>query len=243
MDLTERGASTDRHPWEVQRFRAYRRVLADHGALAARRVLDVGAGDGWFSDMLADSLSPGAVTVCWDVNYDDNDLEPSRPGQARTRDRPDGGHDLVLLLDVLEHIDDPDAFIAGSLRPITESGTPALVAVPAYQALFGAHDVSLGHHRRYARRELLDQLAPWVDVVEHGSLFTSLLLPRAVTVVAERFRPAADAVHGVGNWSGGSAVTAAANGCLAADARIGRALARTGIRVPGLSHWAFGRVR
>jgi len=240
VDLTERGASSDRHPWEVQRFNAYRRILGDHGALGARNVLDVGAGDGWFSDMLADVLPPDAVTVCWDVNYDEHDLEPARPGQVRTRERPARGHDLVLLLDVLEHIEDPDAFIAESLVPITELGTPVLVAVPAYQRLFGAHDLALGHHRRYARRELLEQLAPWIDVREHGSLFSSLLLPRATMVAAERRRGPRAVEHGVGNWSGGSTVTAAVNGVLSVDARAGRALGRAGIRLPGLSHWAFG---
>lgn len=230
-----------RHPWEVQRFHAYRRVLADHGALAAQYVLDVGAGDGWFSDMLADELPTDATTVCWDINYDDNDLEPSRPGQVRTRERPAPSPDLVLVLDVLEHIADAVAFVT-KLAAITTAGTPALVAVPAYQRLFSAHDVALGHHRRYGRRELLEQLAPWIDVVEHGSLFTSLLLPRIATAMLERARPASSS-QGVGAWSRGPLVTSAANHALATDARVGRSAARAGLRLPGLSHWAFGVVR
>ncbi len=240
MDLTERGASTTRHPWEVQRFHAYRRILADHGALGARRVLDVGAGDGWFSDVLADALHADAITTCWDVNYDDHDLEPARPGQVRTRERPGPDHDLILVLDVLEHIDDPEKFIAEFLQPITDPHVPVLVAVPAYQRLFGSHDVALGHHRRYGRRQLLDQVAGWIDVVEHGSLFTTLLPFRAATVVAERRRGPTGSMHGIGHWTAGPSVTALANGWLAADARAGRALARAGFRLPGLSHWAFG---
>ena len=245
MDLTERGASAVRHPWEVQRFEAYRRVLADHGALGARRVLDVGAGDGWFSDRLAEHLPADAEIVCWDVNYDDNDLEPANPKLVRTRDRPDAGHDLVLLLDVLEHIADPAAFIESELSPLAHSGTPVLVAVPAHQRLFGSHDEALGHHRRYSRRELLHQLEPWIDVVEDGPLFTSLLLPRAVSVVIERVAPrtAATDEHGVGHWSGGPLLTSAANRALAADARLGRAARRAHVRLPGLSQWAFGVVR
>lgn len=245
MDLTERGDSAVRHPWEVQRFEAYRRVLADRGALGARRVLDVGAGDGWFSDRLAEHLPPGAEIICWDVNYDDHDLEPANSALVRTRERPGPGHDLVLLLDVLEHIDDPVSFIESELVPLTSPGTPVLVAVPAHQRLFSRHDEALGHHRRYARRQLLDEVSPWLDVVEDGPLFTSLLLPRAVSVVVERLapRPATDADHGVGNWSGGPLLTSVANRVLAADARIGRAARRVHVPLPGLSHWAYGVVR
>ncbi len=245
MDLTERRAGGDRHPWEVQRFEAYRRILKDHGALTAQRVLDVGSGDGWFTDALAGALPPHAETVCWDINYDDNDLEPRRTGVVRTRVQPSPGYDLVLALDVLEHIDEPVSFIGAQLAPLTTAGTSVLVAVPAYQRLFSAHDEALGHLRRYGRRELLGQLAPWIDVVEDGSLFTSLLAPRSAQVAVERVRGrrAPGAEHGVGGWDGGGAVTSAINGTLGADARLSRWLTRRGVRLPGLSHWAFGVVR
>lgn len=242
MDLTERREGASRHPWEVQRFRAYRQVLADHGALGARRVLDVGAGDGWFTDQLVADLPSGAETVCWDVNYDEHDLEPCRPGVLRTRERPEPGYDLVLLLDVIEHVDDPIDFIE-QLRPLARPGTPVLVSVPAYQRLFGEHDRALGHRCRYGRRQFLDQLAPWIEIEEHASLFTSLLVPRALQVAVERRRPGAAADHGVGGWSGGSFVTTSVGWILALDACLGRALAAIGIRLPGLSHWAFGRVK
>ncbi len=253
MDLTERGGGATRHPWEVQRFEAYRRILADHGALTARRVLDVGAGDGWFSDRLSDHLADDATVTCWDINYDDNDLEPSRAGVVRTRDRPAGGHDLVLLLDVLEHIDDADEFLRNSLSPITRAGIPALVAVPAYQRLFSSHDEVLGHHRRYSRRQLLAVLDPWLDVIEDGSLFTSLLLPRAATVLIARRRAPVGTEHrpgrrpgrphGVGEWSAGPVATATVNGVLAIDAHVGRFAGRHHVPLPGLSLWALGVVR
>lgn len=246
MDLTERGAGVNRHPWEVQRFEAYRRVLADHDALSAGRVLDVGAGDGWFSEMLVGALPSDAEVVCWDINYDDNDLEPQGSGLIRTRERPSPGFDLILALDVLEHVAEPERFIADTLAPLAAPGTAVLVAVPAHQRLFGSHDVALGHHRRYGREQLLSQLQPWVDVTEHGSLFTSLLLPRAVTVLLERVRRGdarARDDHGVGGWDGGPVTTAVVNAALRADARVGRAMTRRGVPVPGLSSWAFGATR
>jgi hypothetical protein len=244
VDLTERGDGAVRHPWEIQRFLAFRRILEDHGALRCERVLDVGAGDGWFSDALAPSLPGAASVTCWDINYDEHELETGRAGATRTRERPTSVHDLILALDVLEHVDDPVAFIADSLVPVGRSGTQALVSVPAYQRLFSAHDEALGHFRRYGRRELLDQLEPWIEVREHGSLFTSLLLPRAAAVLLERRSEGfASREHGVGGWSGGRVASAVTGGVLGLDARLGRALGQVGVRLPGLSHWAFGAVR
>jgi hypothetical protein len=245
VDLTERGDSAARHPWEVQRFDAYRRILDDHGSLHARQVLDVGAGDSWFAGRLVEHLPTDATVTCWDVNYLDDELTEVAPGVVRTRDRPAVAGDLVLLLDVLEHIEDPAAFIETILAPIVSAETPVLVAVPAHQRLFSAHDEALGHFRRYGRRELGDLLRPWIDVTDAGSLFTSLLLPRAATVVVERLRPpsGSNAEQGIGGWSGGRLLTSVVNATLHADVRVGRLAGRAGIRLPGLSNWAFGVTR
>lgn len=248
MDLTERGDASTRHPWEVQRFRAYLRVLDRHGALDARRVVDVGAGDGWFAEQLRGALAHDATVVCWDANYGDDELSSPVPGIVRTRERPRDAFDLVLVLDVLEHIEDAESFVRDELRDLAPGGTPVLVAVPAHQRLFGAHDVALGHHRRYSRRGLRELVSAWIDPVDEGGLFSSLLLPRAVQVGLERRRPrgpdpADDTAHGIGTWSGGRVTTALVGAALAGDVAVAGALARVGVRLPGLSLWTFGTVR
>ena len=251
MDLSERGSATGRHPWEIERFRAYRRILAEHGALGARRVLDVGAGDGWFSQSLLDDLPNAEQVVCWDINYNELELTTDDRRLVRTADAPSPGFDLVLVLDVLEHIADPAQFIEHELHPLTSPGTPVLVAVPAHPGLFGEHDRALGHQRRYTCQMLLEQLAPWIDVVEHGPLFPSLVAPRAASVALERMRARfgsdrngdADGNHGVGEWHYGPTATRLMCGVLAADAGATRRFTRLGRRLTGLSHWAFGTTR
>ncbi|HWL43527.1 MAG TPA: methyltransferase domain-containing protein [Ilumatobacter sp.] len=245
MDLSERGAGAARHPWEVERFRAYRRVLADHGALSARRILDVGAGDGWFGESLITDLPHVEQLVCWDVNYSEYELTTDDPRVTRTVEVPEPGFDLVLVLDVLEHIEDPAGFVTSALAPVSGPGTPALVAVPGHPALFGNHDRALGHHRRYRAGELLAQLEPWIDVVDHGPLFTSLVPLRATTVAAERVRrrPHEPGAHGVGGWRGGPLLTRVARAPLAADSAVTRRLGPLRRHLTGLSHWAYGYTR
>lgn len=253
MDLSERGSAARRHPWETERFAAYVRVLADHGALDARRVLDVGAGDGWFSEMLLAELPAAEQIVCWDINYNELELATDDPRLVRTTAPPTPGFDLVLVLDVLEHIESPRRFVAEQLRPLTAPGTKVLVAVPAHPWLYGDHDRALGHHRRYRSAELLAEVGEWIDVIEHGPLFTSLVAPRAVSVAVERLRrraghgDAAAGEHGVGGWQGGPALTRAIGTVLGADARVTRRVTRRlgplAGRLPGLSTWAYGVVR
>ncbi|HZU14486.1 MAG TPA: methyltransferase domain-containing protein [Chloroflexota bacterium] len=55
---------------------------------------------------------------------------------------------IVLILDVLEHIEDDAGFLAravAGMRP----GSHIVVAVPAGMHLWSPHDVAFGHYRRY----------------------------------------------------------------------------------------------
>lgn len=65
---------------------------------------------------------------------------------------------LICSLDVLEHLEDPIA----ALRNIAVASSPGatlVVSVPAMPSLFSKWDELSGHHRRYTRRLLKEQLA------------------------------------------------------------------------------------
>ena len=71
--------------------------------------------------------------------------------------RPDT-FDLVLLSEVLEHLDRP----VESLKAIHESmsaGGRCLITVPAWPALWSAHDVFYGHRKRYTPSMLVSEVA------------------------------------------------------------------------------------
>lgn len=55
---------------------------------------------------------------------------------------------VVLLMDVLEHVEDDFLFLSRMLAPL-EPGTQVVITVPADPRLWTPHDESFGHWRRY----------------------------------------------------------------------------------------------
>lgn len=243
MDLSERRAGAGRHPWELARAELFLDLLREHGALASGHDwLDVGAGDVWFASRLRARLPETATVTCWDPAYTEDDLAAEHPGVALTAERPERRFDRVLMLDVVEHVEDDGAFVAGVATDFLDAGGLALVSVPAYQALFSEHDRALRHERRYSPadcRALLERSG--LEVVADGGLFSSLLLVRAGQTALERAGIRRSRRSGVGSWNAGSRPTAAIRSALVADGRLSLALSRRGRALPGLSFWALCR--
>jgi SAM-dependent methyltransferase len=239
VDLSERGTTTARHPWEVVRAEFFRDLIARSADLVhVRDVVDVGAGDGWFAQELVPLLGDDAHVTCWDINYSADDLVADLPaGVLRTATRPSTRADLVTLLDVIEHVPDDRSFLRDEVGPLLADDARLIVSVPAHPSLYSQHDAALHHERRYTRRQFLDRLRESFTILDSGSLFTSLLAPRAVEVAVER-AGRSSGERGVGGWHGGPAVTGAVTGALRLDVRAGRLAARLGLPLPGLSLWA-----
>jgi len=64
-----------------------------------------------------------------------------------------GSFDLVLALDVFEHLDDDSAGVREVVRLVKPGGT-LLITVPALPSLWGGQDVVSEHRRRYTKRTL-----------------------------------------------------------------------------------------
>lgn len=234
-----------RHPWELARFDFFHRVLGgDALRLAPLSVLDIGAGDGWFSESLGRHLGEGSRIVCWDANYADDHLQPfdgqSIDGLSFTRDAPEGTFDTILLLDVLEHIEDDHGFLSIAVANHVEPGTRILISVPAGPSVYSRHDAHFGHFRRYtpsAARALIDGAG--LDIVQAGGLFHGLLPARAIMTMLERRRNNHEEIVGLGGWTHGPLVTGTVTGILRLEGAMSRIFASVGIDVPGLSWWAL----
>jgi SAM-dependent methyltransferase len=122
-----------------------------------RRILDVGCGDGLFFGPLSrfgrvEGLEPDASLL------GDPRWRPRiRVGTLGPDFRPDEPYDLVLLLDVLEHIEDDREALRAAWRAL-QPGGHLLLTVPALPWLWSRHDVANHHYRRYLPRTLREIL-------------------------------------------------------------------------------------
>ncbi len=245
MDLSELPSEPfRRHPWEAARFRfAWDVLRAARVDRSPARILDAGAGDGWFGRQLLGRMPAGAEITCWDVAYSAEDLarlSATSPAAMRfTATRPAGAFDGLLLLDVLEHVENDRVFLERLVAENLAPGAMVLVSVPAWRALFGGHDVALGHCRRYRPADcaLLLRRAG-LEIVERGGLFHSLLLARAVAKLVEQVRGKGNTRPHRLEWRHGALAGRIVEGALALDNRVSLHLARAGLEMPGLSWWA-----
>jgi 2-polyprenyl-3-methyl-5-hydroxy-6-metoxy-1,4-benzoquinol methylase len=116
------------------------------------RILDIGCGDGLFFGRLAEfggvveGVEPAAELVTDD---------PARRGRIYIRPfdqsfQPSAPYGLIVMLDVLEHLDDPAAALSHALSLLEPSGT-MVITVPAFRLLWTSHDVMNHHVTRYTR--------------------------------------------------------------------------------------------
>ncbi|HCG40170.1 MAG TPA: methyltransferase [Pseudomonas sp.] len=153
MDLKETeilGADIGRHWYYRSKASAMTSLL---GSKEVYRILDVGAGSGFFSRHLL--ANTGAREAwCVDISYE-TDADASEAGKPvyyrRGIEQLDA--DLVLLMDVLEHVDDDRGLLCDYVGRVP-AGSRFLITVPAFQWLWSGHDVFLEHKRRYTLRQL-----------------------------------------------------------------------------------------
>lgn len=240
MDLKEfDAAQIKRHPWETARLKALATILRPR-LFEGIKVLDVGCGDGFISRGLFSHLQTKEITAV-DIHLTDEQLSEFNaeiPGIRFSRELPDNGmFDLLLLLDVVEHVEDDVSFLTDIVRRYLSTGDKMLLTVPAFQSIYGRHDVNLGHYRRYRLQEL-EPLAEsaGLGIISSGYLFASLLLPKYILCSVLKIDRYAE---GVGQWTGGRFLTGMLESLLNLDNRLLLSLSRFGIRIPGLTGWVL----
>jgi SAM-dependent methyltransferase len=181
MDLKESaalGECVDEHWYYHSKAAAVHRYLA---GTEGDRILDVGAGSGFFTKYLLEHSS-ASTGICVDRGYP-RDWEEAWFGKPllfrRSCDSVEA--DLVLFMDVLEHVDDDAAFLSEYVAKAA-AGARFLVTVPAFQWLWSSHDVFLEHRRRYHIRQLEKTVTNAGLRIVRCSYYFGLVLPLAAIV-------------------------------------------------------------
>ena len=139
--------------WWWQARKAY--VLAHLQRLARqhplKQILDIGCGNGLFFDDLARfgqvrGIEPDAGLVTPNNRWAEHIQCIGFGPDYQTTQR----FDLILMLDVLEHIQD-DRGAARHVFDLLKPGGMFLLTVPALMLLWSRHDVANAHVRRYTR--------------------------------------------------------------------------------------------
>jgi hypothetical protein len=148
--------ATINHFWIRRRFEVMKH-LADTLIRHSREIGEIGCGNGLLQKSIEDhyqrsvagfdlnevalrkNVSSISPVYCYDI------FEKRPEFSAR--------FDLLILFDVLEHIEDESRFLQCVKYHLAESGT-LLVNVPAMQWLFSDYDRAAGHLRRYSLNQL-----------------------------------------------------------------------------------------
>lgn len=172
------------HWWSVGRRAILHSVLESMNLPPNASILEVGAGTGGNISMLQDF---GNVTV----------LEGNPSGLKYLKDRKDipiiEGYlpdtsmledkqfDLIVLFDVLEHIENDREALIALKRHLKENGQ-MLFSVPAFPMLWSNHDVVNYHFRRY-KKSTLTQAFKDADLnITRMSYFNFFLFPAIAMV-------------------------------------------------------------
>jgi SAM-dependent methyltransferase len=184
----------ERHWWFVARRRILREIVRTICPPAPGKnstVIDVGCGTGANIAALADEYR--AIGI--DISAEAIRLAKRRfpnvqfiPSDARGDVRRALAHaDVVLLTDVLEHVEEDRQMLA-SLVQDSRPGSHFVITVPADMRLWSPHDEAFGHYRRYDAENLVEL---WSDLPVRERLvsyFNSRLYPivRGVRALTSR---------------------------------------------------------
>lgn len=180
MDLTEVSEIKGRHPWELSRAEC---IIKEIQKLGLREsVLDIGCGDGYFDERLLMQFPKIRNLYGLDIYLE----HPYNKGKGHYINSLDSiqnkKFDLILMMDVLEHIEDDKAYIQTVKNLLDDNGIIVLT-VPAFMKLYSLHDRELKHFRRYDRHMLKDVFkGSGLKIKSMSYFYLSLVVMRLLTM-------------------------------------------------------------
>jgi SAM-dependent methyltransferase len=185
-----------RHWW----WRVRERILLDRirelrgDRARSARILDIGCGAGLLFDALEQF---GHVE-----GIESDRIAVEQSGRWRSRIHlgtldtftADSAFDLILALDVVEHVRTPETMLRQAARLLAPDGR-MLITTPAFQWLWTSHDTLNHHFKRYTAAEMrrVGRNAG-LEPIETRYLFQSLIVAKLLVRAREALRPSLDSV-------------------------------------------------
>lgn len=177
----------EKHWW----WRAREEILVDELRRrfpkdAGLSILDVGCGDALFFGRLCEF---GEVEG---IESDPELVDPNGPNRARITVAPfDAGfeprknYDLILMLDVLEHLDVPEQALRRAIALLKPGGI-VVVTVPAFRLLWTNHDRLNRHRTRFTKRSFARLArASGMDIITSRYFFVWLAAAKLALRITE----------------------------------------------------------
>jgi SAM-dependent methyltransferase len=172
--------------WRAREEILLRKIRSILGGVRNARILDVGCGAGLFFDALEQFGRPEGIesdraAVAQSGKWKDH----ITVGELDDFYKPPAPFDLILMLDVLEHIPNPDQLLRRAAAVLAPNGR-ILVTTPAFKWLWTTHD-ELNHHvTRYTAGEMRTTVhRAGLVTLENGYMFQSLVVPKLIVRVKE----------------------------------------------------------
>ena len=168
----------DKHWWFVGRRMIIDKIIRQLNLEQHSKIFEAGCGTGGNLNMLARYGEVSAMELdeiaCQFAN--ERKVTKVKLGSLPDHIPFSEEYDLIVILDVLEHIDD-DLGAAIALNSRLKPGGWLLITVPAYQFLWSKHDEINHHKRRYTLRNLKQVIKKSGYSVHYSSYFNSFLFP------------------------------------------------------------------
>jgi len=181
----------EKHWWFRVRRNLVVSLIEKYKVPKTAKIFDFGCGSGYTVDYLqkrgyeASGSDISAEAIEFGLSKGIRNLTVAPGGQINP---PDGEYDLILALDVVEHIQDD----YGTIRAIEKALKPgglAFVTVPAYQWLWGVEDDVSHHYRRYTAESLarIVQKNTHLKIIKETYFNTFLFLPIAIVRIFSKW--------------------------------------------------------
>lgn len=175
----------EKHWWFVARRRIIKAFICKLPIPRHAQILELGCGSGGNLDMLS---SFGQVYA---AEYDAQSRTVAQARGIAKEIRPcklpeevpfaNQAFDLIVMLDVLEHIED-DVTTLEVVRPLLANSGWLVITVPAFPFLWSPHDIRLHHYRRYTKESLRSRLEAAGYALRYLGFFNAIFFPVVASI-------------------------------------------------------------